>query len=318
MSFFVKMSDGSRRGRDFDDVCRLLAVHEGVTATELGIYESLSNEQFRRLAKVLASNSTLKWLVLSDIGVGVEGCDEIAEALANKSTLTTLNISKNLIGNEGCQAIANSLAKNSTLTKLDMSCNHIDDEGGKAIAEALANNSTLTSLDISNNQIGDEGCMAIAEALANNSTLTSLKMEFNRIGDAGCEALGAALAANSTLEWLSIGLSDEISEDKSVSLLCGLVCNETLQMLECRASHPNSSWFKTILRDNDDPTVLRGLDGDAWAAIFARATTSPFALRAVLNLVAVTVEALKREVELKEACDKCNSAGGVKRKAQHV
>jgi Ran GTPase-activating protein (RanGAP) involved in mRNA processing and transport len=157
------------------------------------------------LATVLAANTTLKKLSLSDNGIGLVGARALAAALDKNATLTELDLEEGNIGAEGARAVAEALGKNASLTSLNLSFSSIGTEGTRSLAAALEKNATLTKLNLYRNDIGVEGARSLAAALIKNATLTRLDLYESDIGGAqGERLLAAALNSNRTLQELSI------------------------------------------------------------------------------------------------------------------
>ncbi|RIB29381.1 hypothetical protein C2G38_2155451 [Gigaspora rosea] len=139
------------------------------TLTYLKIYFSQLNSKFWDVfTYYLCTNSSLKFLILSDFNIGFEDGKKLANAICNNNTLASLCLCRNQLGSEGGKAIADALCKNTTLTTLNLITNQLGPEGGKAIADAFCKNTTLTSLNLCDNQLGPEFGKTIKDALCKN------------------------------------------------------------------------------------------------------------------------------------------------------
>ena len=84
--------------------------------------------------------------------VGDEGCRELAAVLATNTVLRRLTLSEQKIGDDGVGHLAEALTVNTTLRQLDLTENCIGGAGMERLATALERNHTLTELGICNNR----------------------------------------------------------------------------------------------------------------------------------------------------------------------
>ena len=217
---------------NFSLLSEVLAVNSTLTNLDLS-ENSLGDEGATSLSQALKVNSTLTNLDLRGNSIGAEGATSLAQALKVNSTLTTLDLGWNSIGAEGATSIAQALKVNSTLTNLDLGSNRIGAEGATSLSQALTVNSTLTNLDLTGNRIVDEGATSLSQALKVNFTLTNLDLTGNSIGDEGATSLSQALKVNSTLTNLDLR-ENSIGAEGATSLSQALKVNSTLTNLHLR------------------------------------------------------------------------------------
>ncbi|KAG0247462.1 hypothetical protein BG011_001448, partial [Mortierella polycephala] len=195
----------------------------------------IGENEVRRLAEMLKTNSTLTILDLYGNSIGYDGAQALAKALMTNKTLTTLDLKDNRIGDNGVQALSEALETNKTLTTLYLKDNRIGDNGAQALAEALKTNTTLTTLDLQSNEIWFKGMFAFSEALKTNNTLTTLDLQNNRIGDNVAQALAEVLKTNKPLTILDLK-DNRIGDDGAQALAEALKTNTTLTTLDLRGN----------------------------------------------------------------------------------
>ena len=184
---------------------------------------NIDAQQVHLLAEALQHNRGLTSLNFSADSstvrvVGDEGAEALAAILAHNTTLQTLSLSENGVGDNGGIALANALHRNRTITHLDITgvaegnqkvTQTIGQTGTRALAAMLKNNSHLTTLCLGNNQLLLKELML---ALHNNKTLTHLDVgvketlakRTNSFGGS-TTAMAEMLKANRTLTYLTIG-----------------------------------------------------------------------------------------------------------------
>lgn len=144
----------------------------------------INNITARSLSKVLWSESRIKVLDLSNMGLLDKAGSYIARALANNATIMKLELDCNHFGQQTCTELAKSLTLNSTLLCLSLGSNPLikGDDNKVDCIELLAKaivSSGLTSLSLWRCGIGIEGGKAICEAVAKSTTLISLEVGYN-------------------------------------------------------------------------------------------------------------------------------------------
>lgn len=199
-------------------------------------------EGSKKIAKVLAGNTTLTSLDLEWNNIRDEGAVAIARTLEKNNSLTSLNIGGNIIGDEGAIAIARILEKNNSLTSLNIGGNEIGTRGAVEIAQILENNNSLTSLNIGGNIIGDEGAIAIARILEGNKTLLSLNIGYNQIGAEGASTIARTLEDNNTLLSLNIGFN-QIGDESALLRFRNLLSDLNTRRLEQQSKAAESGFL---------------------------------------------------------------------------
>jgi Ran GTPase-activating protein (RanGAP) involved in mRNA processing and transport len=173
------------------------------------------------IASVLAHQTTVKQLYLTDNEIGDAGLAAIAASLGGNGTVQRLGLDCNDVGDAGAAAVASALRSNTTVQQLDLIKNRISDIGAGAIASALEVNSALTEVNLRENSIGDTGASALAMALKRNSSLRRLSLDCNDIGDVGAQAIGSALAINTTIQHVDL-ISNKIGDTGAEAIASAL------------------------------------------------------------------------------------------------
>ncbi|KAL7550920.1 hypothetical protein ACHAWF_014130 [Thalassiosira exigua] len=214
---------------------------------------------------LLASDSSLRALILDKCALGPEGASSLARGVASNASLTELELGGNMIGPVGGEALFRALASNASLERLGMRMNRIGGGGSargdvRALGEALASGTcrlarldlsyndlrcggcrilshaildarcTLTELLLEKNDISQDGATALADALSSNGTLRALVLRGNAIGDGGASALGSMLTRNASLQTLDVS-SCSIGNRGGAALGRGLAGNASLERL---------------------------------------------------------------------------------------
>jgi len=115
---------------------------------------SLTDSAAEGLATGLANNRSLKYLDLSNNGIGCKGAAALASVLGDDSRIVWLSLRWNRIRDPGANALATAIGQNFRLKYLDLGHNGIGSHGGEWIARALKDNQCLEVLDLSHNNIG--------------------------------------------------------------------------------------------------------------------------------------------------------------------
>ncbi len=151
------------------------------------------------IARGLTTNTTLKHLLLRKLQFEEEEVESLAKMLASNVTLRTLNLSGNGTTNSGALLLAQVLTKdNTSLTTLDLTDSDIADVGAEHLANMLKTNTSLESLDLCDNNITSMGVSHLAEALKHNATLKVMRLDGNTLFE-GLECLASALTVNTTV-----------------------------------------------------------------------------------------------------------------------
>ncbi|KAI9906755.1 hypothetical protein PsorP6_004320 [Peronosclerospora sorghi] len=140
--------------------------------------------------------------------LGPEGCALVARSMATNHTVRKLVIRDHAIGDDGAIALSRMLCNNTTLKSLELYGNSISDRGGEALAQALYGHDSLAQLCLKNNLITDRGAEALAKAIRCNCSLKSLHLVQNRITWKGAQILLDALDVNLHLETITMDAND--------------------------------------------------------------------------------------------------------------
>jgi len=207
------------------------------------------------------SHSRLRSLVLSDVGVGMDGMLVLGRTLQTRPSLSSVDISNNgLVGAAGCAAFA-AAGGFSNMAVLNISGCNIGNEGASMVARAVAQQGSPSTLKLRNNGITAKGAVELANALklskiaeldlSNNrvgphtaalfaamSGLKQLGLLGNRLGNEGCQTIAESIIFSTkpvTLEYLDL-CGNGISDDGVVSI-CSIF---SAQQASCAS-------FKTIV-----------------------------------------------------------------------
>jgi len=216
-------------------------------------YNFIQKSCFDMFACMLASDNTIKELVLDSTGIRYHGAHVLGKALHTNQCILILNLNWCYLGNEGVKEITSGLLNNTTLETLYLEQNYINETGGIAIGHLLKYNMTLKNINLEYNPIGSLGlysifdalfyntCLTtlslgstklddtslIAKVLYENKTLVELNLDCNNIGDKGAYLLGKTLEHNNTLEILNLR-SNNIGPIGACALAKALCINRTL------------------------------------------------------------------------------------------
>lgn len=179
------------------------------------------------LGQFLASNISLRKLVLCSNKLQPESIINISEGLASNTTLISLNLEYN---NINTLAVAKILEYNN-LQELDLSGCKITGAGAIDIFKALADNTSLQKLNLYNNSLDDEAMLELAQALNQNNTLTDLNLSSTNLSDVGLTALATVLEHNTGLQRLNLD-SNNITSFGAISLAHTLDQNKILTVIK--------------------------------------------------------------------------------------
>ena len=105
------------------------------------------NKQFY-YAVLMNPSTQLEVLHMSDVGLSSNSAISLFKALASNSTLKELVITSNNVNDDACETITTMLKKNNCLTKLWIWKNPISDMASKFILDALIDNTSLERLGL--------------------------------------------------------------------------------------------------------------------------------------------------------------------------
>lgn len=127
------------------------------------------------ISTVLAYNSVLKQLDLSNNKLGPLSCSHLGQSLGVAS-LVSLNLARNGIKDLGCEALVGHLFGNKTLRHLDLSDNGITMKGALCISVILRANPYLTGIKLCNNPLGLAGGEVILSSLNFHSGIRLIEL----------------------------------------------------------------------------------------------------------------------------------------------
>ena len=150
-------------------------------------------------------NGNLTALDLRSNRLTVEAVRPLAAAIASNGTLRTLLLSGGLLGasgqDRGVGILCDGLRANGALQRLDLAGCAVSPLGAAPLADALSSNRALTALDLQDNALGADGVTMLADALlgnAGNAALASLNLS-ERLGVAGAALVASVLKRSTTL-----------------------------------------------------------------------------------------------------------------------
>ena len=112
----------------------------------------ITDEDMTHVSTMLATNTTLKELSLSNCNITDNGVQYICEGLTKNQTLTTLNISHNRqITSVSTSTIADLIQTTTSLTRLDLDDTSLNNDDIKTICTSLTNSTTIKKLYLSRN-----------------------------------------------------------------------------------------------------------------------------------------------------------------------
>ena len=122
------------------------------TLEQLVLYDvtGITDEDMTHLSTILATNTTLKVLYLSNCNITDNGVRYICEGLTKNQTLTTLNIGGNhQITSVSTSTIADLIQTTTSLTRLDLDYTSLNNDDIKTICTSLTKNTTIRELLLS-------------------------------------------------------------------------------------------------------------------------------------------------------------------------
>ena len=132
------------------------------TLEQLALYNvtDITDEDMTHLSTILATNSTLKELRLSDCNITDNGVRYICEGLTKNQTLTTLDIGRNhQITSVSTSTIADLIQTTTSLITLYLDYTSLNNDDIKTICTSLTKNTTIRKLYLSKEH--KEYCMKL-------------------------------------------------------------------------------------------------------------------------------------------------------------
>ena len=181
--------------------------------SKLAVSRNRLFNSFDKIFKSLHKNRILTELLLRDTSLSSSDMQSLGQMLASNSTLSVMDISDNDIG-------AGDIAdwRNISLNKLIMRNCQLGISGADKIGKMLYYNKSITSIDLGNNSIGDEGVEKLVEHLKSNTAIKHLGLWDNNIGSNGANYLMKLFSLSHTTV-NSIQLGGNPLKDEGVDLI---------------------------------------------------------------------------------------------------
>ena len=155
----------------------------------------------KQVSDSLCNNETLEELVLINVtGITDEDMTHLSTILATNTTLKVLYLSNCNITDNGVRYICQGLTKNQTLTMLSISCNpQITSVSTSTIADLIQTTTSLTTLYLNNTSLNNEDIKTICTTLSKNTTIRELWL--SREHKEYCKMLDSYQVIKSTLNF---------------------------------------------------------------------------------------------------------------------
>ena len=146
------------------------------TIKTLMLHSSSLTGGIKQVSDSLCNNETLEQLVLSNVtGITDEDMTHLSTILATNTTLKVLRLSNCNITDNGVRYICEGLTKNQTLTTLSISRNHqITSVSTSTIADLIQTTTSLTELRLHYTSLNTDDIKTICTSLTKNTTLREL------------------------------------------------------------------------------------------------------------------------------------------------
>ena len=146
------------------------------TIKKLELSSSSLTGGIKQVSDSLCNNETLEELLLSDVtGITDEDMTHLSTILATNTTLKELCLSNCNITDNGVRYICEGLTKNQTLTALNISHNyHITSVSTSTIADLTQSTTSLTTLDLDYTSLNNDDIKTICTSLTKNTTIRKL------------------------------------------------------------------------------------------------------------------------------------------------
>lgn len=107
--------------------------------------------QFEQIINLLDVNPFMYALDLENAQIGDNEAELLAKVIASNNTLKYINLEGNKISNMGAVKLGEAIAVNKTLSYLSLQENRIDEEGVKFLDKLIAQNDTLHKINLIHN-----------------------------------------------------------------------------------------------------------------------------------------------------------------------
>ena len=146
------------------------------TIKTLELYSSSLTGGIKQVSDSLFNNETLKELLLSHVtGITDEDMTHLSTMLATNTTLKVLRLSDCNITDNGVRYICEGLTKNQTLTSLNIGRNHqITSVSTSTIADLIQTTTSLTTLLLNYTSLNNDDIKTICTSLTKNTTIREL------------------------------------------------------------------------------------------------------------------------------------------------
>ncbi|XP_065894714.1 uncharacterized protein [Dysidea avara] len=145
------------------------------------------------IIRSLRSVTSLKYCNLSGNYITDKCATELASIMANNSLLSHLNLSNCKLQENGLFFIVDTLKKILTLTYLDLSSNRINDESAVLLSNVIDMNNNLSHVDLSRCMLKEKGLIKVSRSLSKLVFLKYIDLSFNEISDHVAQNLAPAL-----------------------------------------------------------------------------------------------------------------------------
>ena len=142
----------------------------------LELYSSSLTGGIKQVSDSLFHNETLEQLVLSDItDITDEDMTHLSTMLATNTTLKGLQLSNCNLTNNGVQYISEGLTKNQTLTTLDIRRNHqITSVSTSTIADLIQTTTSLRKLNLYDTSLNNDDIKTMCTSINKSTTIRKL------------------------------------------------------------------------------------------------------------------------------------------------
>ena len=146
------------------------------TIKRLELESSSLTGGIKQVSDSLCNNETLEQLWLYHVtGIIDEDMTHLSTMLATNTTLKDLDLTNCNITDNGVRYICQGLTKNQTLTMLSISCNHqITSVSTSTIADLIQTTTSLTELSPYNTSLNNDDIKTICTSLNKNTTIRKL------------------------------------------------------------------------------------------------------------------------------------------------
>ena len=148
------------------------------TIKKLWLHSSSLTGGIKQVSDSFFNNKTLEKLWLYNVtGITDEDMTHLSTMLATNTTLKELWLSNCNITDNGVRYICEGLTKNQTLTKLDISDNRqITSVSTSTIADLIQTTTSLTTLYLYNTSLNNDDIKTICTSLTKNTTIRKLHL----------------------------------------------------------------------------------------------------------------------------------------------